>query len=42
MKVLKQLGEVLLTLISIVVGFLVIGTVFILLKAMIVSFIDLF
>jgi hypothetical protein len=42
MKVLKELGEVLVTLISIVVGFLIIGTVFVLLQAMIVSFIDLF
>jgi len=42
MKVLKELGEVIVTLISIIVGFLVIGTVFVLLQAMIVSFIDLF
>jgi hypothetical protein len=42
MKVLKELGEVIVTLISIVVGFLIIGTVFVLLQAMIVSFIDLF
>jgi hypothetical protein len=42
MKILKELGEVLITLVIILVGFLVIGTAFVLLRAMIVSIIDLF